>query len=147
MSERSVSSQININNLWKYKSAEIAETPLPENILRAKLRQNQARNTLEQIEDADEEDDDINNVEFSVDVHFDNIEAALQHRIEEADKYQVNKGQTPEFSAVRTILMASKKLSKVHEMLSKHNEPDFQSNMLWLTKADWELIATKRVAL
>ena len=111
MSERSVSSQININNLWKYKSAEIAETPLPENILRAKLRQNQARNTLEQIEDADEEDDDINNVEFSVDVQVDNIEAAFQNRMEEADKYQDNKGQTPGFSAVRTILMASKKLS------------------------------------
>ena len=111
MSERSVSSQIGIHNLWKYKSPEIAETPLPENILRAKLRQHQARNTLEQIEDANEEDDDINNVEFSVDVQVDNIEAALHHRMEEADKYQDNKDQTPGFSAVRTILMASKKLS------------------------------------
>ena len=110
MSERSVSSQIGIHNLWKYKSQEIAETPLPENILRAKLRQHQARNTLEQIEDANEEDDDFN-VEFSVDVQVDNIEAALQHPMEEADKYQDNKDQTPGFSAVRTILMASKKLS------------------------------------
>jgi len=67
-----------LNNLWKYKSSEIADTPLPETTLRIKLRQQQARNTLERIEDAGEaEDDAANNVDYSVDVQVDNIEAAL----------------------------------------------------------------------
>ena len=75
-------------------------------------------------------------VEYSIDVQVDNIEAALQHRMEDADKIET-KG-TPGFSAVRTILLSSKKLSRVHEQLSKKHEPKYQQNSLFLSKQDWD---------
>lgn len=60
--------------------------------------------------------------------------------MEDAGAIEGTKG-TPGFSAVRSILLRSQEINRIHERLSLKREPQFQHHSNFLSKQEWENIA------